>query len=275
MRKPRLIPLGGALAALVILAASRSLAHDFWLVPEFFAVPAGWHIHVRASTGGDFPESTAALTPDRVVSARLVGAGGSHGIDRMHRIGNSLALEAAPPAEGQWWVAMEVKPRRIDLTAEEFNEYLAHDGLPQVLEIRRSRGELDLPGRERYSRGAKALVHVGSGASDCWDLVLGHAIELVPLVNPETLHPGDTLGVRLLFRGQPVSGAIVSAGYAGQPGPGHTSQDSTDAAGVARLAIPSTGVWYVRTIHMIEGPVEADFDWESFWATLTFEVAGE
>ncbi len=270
MRIRHALPFG--LTVLAGAAAGHLLAHDFWLVPEFFSVPAGWHLHVYANTGQRFPESESALAAERVASARLVGPGVSREISRMHRVGNSLALEVPPPSEGQWYVALEVKPRRIDLTAEQFNQYLAHDGLPHILELRRRRGQLDEPGREQYSRGAKALVRYGSGGDEAWDRVLGHTIELVPLRDPAALRPGDSLAARLLFRGAPVPGAIVSAGYAGYPGDGHVSESKTDADGVARLAIPAAGRWYVRTIHMIERPDAPEFDWESFWASLTFEV---
>jgi len=35
--------------------------------------------------------------------------------------------------------------------------------------------------------------------------------------------------------------------------------------------IENKGQWYIATIHMLESE-EADFDYESQWATLTFEV---
>ena len=270
--KTRSIFTGIAAVLAVTLGITRLLAHDFWLVPEFFTAPAGWHIHVYANTGMRFPESTAALAPERVASARLVGADQIVEITHMNRIGKSLALEVTPPSEGQWYAAIEVKPRRIELTAEQFNEYLAHDGLPDILELRRERGELDKPGRELYQRGAKALLRAGSGGPEVWDKVLGLTIELVPLSNPERLSPGDTLGVRLLFRDEPVEGAVLAAGYAGFKGEGHVSESRTDVNGVARLPIPEAGRWYVRTIYMIERTDAPDLDWQSFWASLTFEV---
>ena len=45
----------------------------------------------------------------------------------------------------------------------------------------------------------------------------------------------------------------------------------TDSAGVARFAIGASGKWFVKFIHMV--PVGRDsIDYESKWATLTFEV---
>ncbi|MCH8962364.1 MAG: flagellar filament capping protein FliD, partial [Bacteroidetes bacterium] len=44
-----------------------------------------------------------------------------------------------------------------------------------------------------------------------------------------------------------------------------------DDEGVARIEIKTAGQWYVRLIHMVESE-EKDVDYESNWATLTFEV---
>ena len=44
----------------------------------------------------------------------------------------------------------------------------------------------------------------------------------------------------------------------------------TDAQG--RIALPvKSGKWRLHTIYM-ERIAEPDADWESFWATLTFEI---
>ena len=46
----------------------------------------------------------------------------------------------------------------------------------------------------------------------------------------------------------------------------------TNSDGVATIPLTGTGRWYVRTIHMVETTDEPDVDYESNWATLTFEV---
>ena len=50
-----------------------------------------------------------------------------------------------------------------------------------------------------------------------------------------------------------------------------TQNVRSDSGGVARLALSGRGYWYVKFIHM--APVQNDsVNYESKWATLTFEV---
>ena len=46
----------------------------------------------------------------------------------------------------------------------------------------------------------------------------------------------------------------------------------TDGYGIARIPLSAGGRWYVKTIHMVERDAEPDVDYESNWATLTFEI---
>ena len=55
---------------------------------------------------------------------------------------------------------------------------------------------------------AKAVT--GPGAP--WDTVLGHELEIVPLADPAAIRIGESLRVRVLFRGQPLAGAEVERG---------------------------------------------------------------
>jgi hypothetical protein len=50
------------------------------------------------------------------------------------------------------------------------------------------------------------------------------------------------------------------------------SSARTDAQGVAHVLIHSPGQWYVKFIHMVRVPADREVDYESKWATLTFEV---
>ena len=45
----------------------------------------------------------------------------------------------------------------------------------------------------------------------------------------------------------------------------------TDQYGVARITLDSPGKWYVKFVNMIE-VMDNDLDYESKWATLTFEI---
>jgi hypothetical protein len=76
------------------------------------------------------------------------------------------------------------------------------------------------------------------------------------------------LPVQVLFREKPAGGLEMLV--ASTTNPKNSSIGKTDAAG--RISVPvSPGKWRLHTIHM-ERASGADADWESFWATLTFEV---
>ena len=47
---------------------------------------------------------------------------------------------------------------------------------------------------------------------------------------------------------------------------------STDETGGAEVKVTAPGRWQVRAIHMIRIDGDPEFSWESYWATLTFEV---
>ncbi len=89
---------------------------------------------------------------------------------------------------------------------------------------------------------------------------------------------GDTLELRFTHRGLPVANQLVYASHAGYHEDATTHREAvqtrTDADGIARVQLSQAGVWYVRTIHMVETTDDPDVDYESNWATVTFEVGG-
>ena len=81
----------------------------------------------------------------------------------------------------------------------------------------------------------------------------------------------------VLAEGEPVAGQLVYASYEGFHGHDEsgshreTAQLRTDEKGVARVELTLPGRWHVRLIRMLPSDEES-VDYESNWATLTFEV---
>jgi uncharacterized GH25 family protein len=46
----------------------------------------------------------------------------------------------------------------------------------------------------------------------------------------------------------------------------------TDANGRVRLNLPRSGMWMIKAVHMVSAPPDSGADWESIWASLTFEL---
>jgi hypothetical protein len=46
----------------------------------------------------------------------------------------------------------------------------------------------------------------------------------------------------------------------------------SDKQGAFSFALPHAGVWLIKSAHMVRAGFFSDADWESLWASLTFEV---
>ena len=259
-----------------MLAAAPALAgaHDLFLtLATFFQQP---HTTARVSVmNGTYSESDGAVSRTRVRDLSLVTAGTRRELDLAlwDSASPRLAVVRLPLTEpGTYLLGASLLPREITLEGAVFNGYLEEEGILPILALRRERGEMGSTARERYAKHVKALIQVGDARSEDYGTVLGYPAELVPLENPYSLRRGDTLRVRALVEGMPVLGQTVLYGGRTRAGariaPRRTTTDST---GVAGIRLTPAGRWYVKFIHM--KPVESDsLDYESKWATLTFEV---
>ena len=46
----------------------------------------------------------------------------------------------------------------------------------------------------------------------------------------------------------------------------------TDKDGRVRLKLRPGGMWLIKAVHMIPAPAGSNAEWQSFWASLTFEM---
>lgn len=275
LRLPRPFALIAASAVLLLSAAALG-AHDLFLRPDAFFVRPNSALRVLV-LNGTFDGSENAVTADRLRDLRVAGPAGVQylPVGSWRARGDTTVLDVRVGESGTYALGASLLPSQIRLEAEDFNEYLEHDGIPDVLEARRASGELDRPARERYAKHVKALVQVGEERSDDYARVFGYPAELVPLENPYNLDPGSILRVRVLVDGEPVANQLVRAGgrtAGGIPVPEY--QTRSDADGIAAIPLVERGIWYVKFIHMERATNEPDLDYESKWATLTFALVG-
>jgi len=80
------------------------------------------------------------------------------------------------------------------------------------------------------------------------------------------------LPLRVLFEGKPLAHAKLVAQCEGDPGRELAAR--SDAEGRVRLRLDRPGRWMVKTVHMVRPPGVPDADWESLWASLSFETVG-
>jgi len=256
--------------SLGILLSSVTRAHDLWLVPDA-PVVAGRPLNVRANSGMNFPISVHAPDPATFVRRIVVTPASDHGeLEAAGQEGDSGLLRFKPTDRGVYVVAVETRPRLIELSAEQFNEYLVADGLPHIYRLRVQEKSLDQPARERYTKSPKLLIQVGRGGEGDASRVVGLPLEIVPLRSPFRLRAGDTLAVRVLFAGKPLADANLGWDLP-DDGDAPSGTVRTNSRGEALVPIARVGLMTIRLTHMTR-PKADDFEWESFWTTLTFRI---
>lgn len=271
---PRALPVAIAAAVLVLLTAGFVRAHDFWLVPDAFAIATNGEVVVRGQTSSAFPASVSAVTPDRITEARIVGAADDERIPALSTQGESLLLRHRPRTTGQKIVAVSVGWRHVKETAESFRNYLVLEGAAHALKHYDQTGQLptgDLV--RRYAKYAKTVVEVGEGPR-AFDRVIGQPLEFVPLADPSAIRAPSDLRVRLLFQGKPLAEAPVHAGMAparGQKAPADVTL-TTSAEGIITIPAAAAGMWNVRAIHIVPAAAGADANWDVHWSTLVYRV---
>ncbi len=238
---------------------------------------------------GTFSRSDNVITRNRMVDVSIMGQGQRTKIDTSQwtERGNTTVLNITTGPEGTWVAGVSTRPRLIELSAIDFNDYLEHDGATDMLEWRRENNALEKDAVEKYSKHVKTIYQVGELITDDWQTSLGYPIEFMPLNNPGILHAGESFEVELLWQGEPLANQLVYLGSgASSHGHDHNENDvhshegnssdgiktfRTDASGYLSIAIPDHGIYFLKTIYL-QHSEEPGITHESNWATLTFEV---
>lgn len=261
-------------AALMITGiATIVTAHDYWLMPQKFMIHPGETITIYGNTGMDFPSSISAVAPERVTQFFMVGKDKKIDLTELVVKDKSLTTACTFEKPGTYVVGTALKPKEIRLTGKEFNEYLEHDGISNILELRKKEGMLDKDAVEFYSKYPKVIIQAGDSLDDTPTKPVGLIIEIVPKVNPYTLKMGDELPVTVLFRGKPLPGIDIAWSHPGLEGK-VAGRTKTDQRGDAVVPLVNRGPYMIRLTHM-EWVKKQTHEWESFWTALTFEVKAD
>ena len=258
-----------AAAACVLSGASPAAAHDMWIEPSTFHPAPGATIGVRLRVGQFFVGDPLPRYESLVQRFELSSRDGERSIEGSE--GDEPAGRIEIPSAGAHLVGYRSNNSYVSQEPQKFEEYLKEEGLEQIVRIRDGRGESQKPSREFFARCAKALVVAGTGPRTGFDRVLGLTLEIVPEKDPEGWQAGGDLVFRILYEGKPLAGALIAALPQREPSRKLTAR--SDAAGRVTFRLPQAGVWLVKAVHMI--PADGrKADWQSFWASLTFEIPG-
>ena len=240
-------------------------AHDFWIEPESFRPAIGRKVPVHLYVGMDFKGDPAPYIPEWFERYVYVNAQGEKPVPGLP--GDDPAGTVPITAAGLTVIGYRSTKFSVSFdTAEEFEKYLIKEGLERNLALlnkgQPSQGKIT----ENYSRCAKALVMNGTAATPA-DRVLGFRIELVAEKSP---YAGTgPVPFRLLYENRPLAGALVVA--FNKATPLDKLKARTDPDGRVIFDIKRRGTWLVTAVHMIPAPRGSEAQWESIWASLSFE----
>jgi uncharacterized GH25 family protein len=252
-------------APLLFGAGSIASAHEFWLEPSTFSPATGARLDIRLCVGDGVEGWPLPRNEQRIERFETLGRSGAQPL---------LGIDGADPAgiarlqtSGGQIVAFESKHSFANMPAEQFSAYLKEKGLEQILKLREQRGESQRGARDAYSRHAKALIRVGESRERLVDRAIGLRLELIA----ELERPGPERTFQLLHEGKPLADALVTATLLGVDA--NDLHTRTDKHGRATFPLPAAGAWRIEAVHMIKARGAVAADWESLWASLTFELS--
>jgi uncharacterized GH25 family protein len=254
---------------LAMLAVSEASAHDFWIEPSTYRPSVPSSVAVRLFVGDHFGRGEAyPRNPAHLRSFVIAGPAGTAAISG--RAGEDPAGTVRIDAPGIYVIGYRSNHTVTELAADRFEAYLREENFEHISRQRAEHAQSSAPGREAFSRCAKAILVAGDGDGAGYDRGLGFTLELIPEKDPAALRPGDELPLRLLHEGAPLSGAYVAAINAEDAS--KRVEGRTNSQRRVSLRLGRDGVWLVRSVHMLPAAAGLDADWESLWASLTFLV---
>lgn len=263
--------LGSCLLCVAFVASVG--AHDLFLKLDSYFLRPNSKATVRLMNG-TFLKSEAIVARDRLRDTSVILPSGetlhpSPSDYRDETDATFLDLQTGKP--GTYLVSLSTKPRESSRKAIDFNDFLKHDGIPDILAERERKGEMGKDVRYTYSKHVKAVLQVGGARTDNFDAVLNYPVEIVAKKNPYSLKVGGEMEAQCLKDGKPIANQSVIAGGEARGSISPEIHLRADADGVVRFKLKAAGKWYVKFINMT-AVNDPNINYESKWATLTFEI---
>jgi uncharacterized GH25 family protein len=256
--------------AILTSALGILLGHNFWLIAGKRLTSQEGKLRVEAHVGHHFPAGESAISPERIADFRLISSCGETPIFHYRVEGTALIAEIVILGADAQMAALTLHPRSITLEAEKFAKYVEEEGAAEALAPDFQLGVTQAAQHEIYSKYAKAILT--NDDDDIYCHVVGQKMEIALERNPAKLLAGDYLPVRVLFNGEPIAGVLVSSGCDSLSEGGYASHTRTNNDGRAKIELPVSGYWFIRSHYIRRHPDPQVAQWESFWPSITFRI---
>ncbi|KIN61001.1 DUF4198 domain containing protein [Sulfitobacter noctilucae] len=262
------------LTVLLCAAPVAAASHELWIESSDYQIESGDQLQAVFKNGENFEGSTLSYF-DRSAKRFELRIG-----DRVVRLaprsGDNPALNLRLPiGDALVSVVYETTPAEVTYSDwAKFKKFIAHKDFATAEADHAAAGWSKEKFRESYTRHAKALMAVGSGAGS--DTEAGLETEFVALSNPYAAGFNNRMKVSLLYEGAPRADAQVEVFDRAPDDSVTVTLHRTDADGVATIPVTAGHEYLFDAVVLRPAPQASTEEnavvWETLWAALTFDV---
>ena len=238
----------------------KSFAHDLWIEASNFTPDPGQDVRIKLAYDHIFPAKD--LMEDKNLKEIYMLDPGSKRID-IKKL-SETEYEAVKPLKekGAYLIVSAQKARFWTKTTEGYKSDQSKKGLKNVISCTNS------------LKFGKGIINSGKGEDKAIAKPIGHDLEIIPLVNPAAMHPGDALSIKILFKGKPLASSYVYATYMGfsEEKDTYAYTTKTNAEGDAKIKMLKQGIWLIATSSNEDYQDKNECDINKYSSTLTFEI---
>lgn len=255
-----------------------ALAHEFWLEPQQYIFSRTDEINIRFKVGEAFTGDNWTGNNEKVKELKLYYADIVDDLSDALGDENGDSLQFSLHEEGTAMVTFNNVNSFLQTETKEFNAYLTEEGLQHAINYRRKHNQTDSVGREFYQRSVKTIVQVGALKTEVYKKQTTLPVDIIPLSHPYKLATGDSLKVRVLFKGEPLVNAKIRLWHKLLNKVKDTSYTS-NARGEISFPIKPIGEWMLSCVAMERltdepGLTAIDTGWQSYWGSFTWGYTG-
>ncbi|MEL6955154.1 MAG: DUF4198 domain-containing protein [Pseudomonadota bacterium] len=265
----RIVP---AIVSALCLSGQAS-AHDFWLRADPAPDEGPGCYEVRTEIGHGAERQAWPLVSTRLSALRHFAKDGTI-TDLQPEIGagrdEGLVSVCMDGAEDGIF-AIEGFRSFSELEAERFQSYITNEGIRPLIVHRQVNGLTDTPGRELYSRASKAMP-AGAASDAVSTRALGLILEITPLLPPGQLQAGETLPLKVTYRGEPVANAMIHVTALNAPDL-EVEPLLTGPDGVTDFLVAAPAHWMFHTVWgEASSSLIMDADYATVFSSLTVRI---
>jgi uncharacterized GH25 family protein len=242
----------------VFMTSGAACAHDFWVNASG---PKDGIVRAEIGYGHDFPKPEP-IPADRTKIFEGLQLATPNGMTPLAQIGENYAYEGkAELKKGSFLVLGTYRPTFWSN---------GPDGWAQKDRTQRA----DATYCEEVTMFAKTILDIeGSREADFISKPAGQRLEIVPLVHPATVRPGEKFPVRILFEGKPMKTAKLEATFAGFSNKEYKAfVGRTDLDGVVEIIPLKAGYWFAEAEYSFAHPQKDKADKVLLLTTLSFRI---